>query len=78
MVQVQSAVVDEVTGKTPARAESQAETQYVTFLFVLFVAVIMEGLLIAASVSTVLHRPCFDIGCFVIGLNLGIRLANGK
>jgi len=48
-VKVDSAVVDQVTGKTAPVPASQAESAYVAGLTALFVAVIAEGLLLAGS-----------------------------
>lgn len=54
-VKVNAPVVEEVTGKAPAAPESQFETGLVSTLLFLFSVVIIEGLVLAGSVSM---RPC--------------------
>jgi hypothetical protein len=51
-VKVNAPVVDAVTGKAPATPESQIETAAVLTLFYFFLAILVEGLLLAGSVST--------------------------
>ena len=50
-VKVQSAIIDEVTGKTAATSVSQFETLMVNGLGIFFLVVIFEGLVLASSVS---------------------------
>ncbi|GAX83436.1 hypothetical protein CEUSTIGMA_g10861.t1 [Chlamydomonas eustigma] len=48
-VKVNAPVVDAVTGKAPATPESQYETAAVLTLFYFFLAILVEGLLLAGS-----------------------------
>jgi hypothetical protein len=48
-VKVNAPVVDAVTGKAPATPESQIETAAVLTLFYFFLAILVEGLLLAGS-----------------------------
>jgi hypothetical protein len=48
-VKVQSAIVDQATGKTASTPMAQAETSYVSALLFLFLAILVEGLLLAGA-----------------------------
>ena len=51
-VKVVSPVVDAVTGKVEATPEGQVETAAVLALFYFFLLILVEGLLLAGSVSS--------------------------
>jgi hypothetical protein len=55
-VTVESAAVKQATGQTPATPEAQAESTYVLVMGAFFSLILIEGLLLAASVSA-WHQP---------------------
>ncbi|GFH29643.1 uncharacterized protein HaLaN_28337, partial [Haematococcus lacustris] len=48
-VEVESAVVDAVTGKGPAPPTAKAETTYLSVMLFSFLLILLEGLVLAGS-----------------------------
>lgn len=66
-VKVQSAAVDMATGKAPANPVGVAETRVLQALGIFFSLLLVEGLLLAASVSEIMagHAYCAVRTCLV-------------
>lgn len=61
-VKVESAVVDMATGKTPTNAVGEAESRVVQLLAAFFSLLLVEGLLLAGSVSTPARAGLYRAG----------------
>ena len=72
-VKVESAAVKLGTGQAPGEAGGAAETLYVQFLGALFVLILVEGLVLAASV-----RLPFSFAFFVISSVLSSLVSSGR
>jgi len=85
-VKVESAAVKLGTGQAPGEAGGAAETLYVQFLGALFVLILVEGLVLAASVRlpfsfaffVCLFRLPFSFAFFVISSVLSSLVSSGR